>query len=219
MKFGKEKLKNIWFFYKKQIIVGAVLFAMGVFLLVQCATRTTYDINVYYAGDKYLTSDAQRAAGEAFAAVIKEEHAKTVGFITTVIGDKISVAGTEEEHQQYAMDYTGQKETMSDFNTRMIMPDTVICLLSPTCFAQASENTKTLRKLDEILDVLPEGTTENGYGVKLSSLPFYATNSILKAFPEGTVLCVKAPSFARSSDDYERQIAAFLDIVNYRRAE
>ena len=216
MKFGREKLKNIWFFYKKQIILGAILLIVGGFLLIQCVTRRNYDLNIYYAGDKYLTADAQKSLGEAFSVIIKDEHAQSVGFITTVIGDKISVAGTDEENQQYVMDYTGQKETMSDFKARMRLPDTVICLLSPACFSQACDDTGTLRNLTEILDVLPEGVVGGGYGVRLSALPFYRSNSILKVFDEDTVLCVKSTSIFRSSDEYERQIAAFLDIVNYK---
>ena len=213
MKFGKEKLKNIWFFYKKQIIAGALILIIGVFLFVQCAARRNDDLLIYWAGPVYFSSEAENKVGEAFEAVIPGEYAKSVGLVTTVIGDNIHVGATEEEKQQYAINYTKKQETLNDFKTRMRLPDTVICILSPACFEEAKSDTGTLRDLRELFPAHPDALTGGGYALLLSQLPFYKSNSILSNFPEDSLLCLKSSSILRSDSDYERQVEAFKSIV------
>ena len=214
MKVGREKLKNIWFFYKKQIIAGLVLLAVGAFLLIQCVARKSTDLLIYWAGPVYFSSDAEKKVDEAFEAIIPEKYAQSVGLVVTVIGDDPTVGMTDAEKQQYAYDYIGEKETLVDFKTRMRLPDTVICLLSPTCFEEA-KNDGSLRPLSEVLTALPAAATEDGYGLRFGELPFYRSNSILKNFPADSILCIKSSSIFRTSDDYDRQIEAFKAIVAF----
>ena len=214
MRFGREKLKNIWFFYKKQIIAGVLILAVLIFLLVQCIASRRDDMKIYIAGDVYLTSDAQKEVCAAFAAVIPDDCAKKIGMITTTVGDSISVKGTEDEKRQTFMDYTGQQQTMEQFKLHLRLPESAICLLSPDCFATAAEDEGTLRPLDELFDALPEGILDNKLGIPLSALPFGRSNSVLKDF-EGWILCLKSASILNDDDEYARQVEAFKAVVEY----
>ena len=214
MKFGREKLKNIWFFYKKQIIAGALILAVLIFLLVQCIASRRDDMKIYIAGGIYLTSDAQKEVCDAFAAVIPDGSAKSIGLITSTVGESIAVKGTEKERQQTYMDYTGQKLTADEFKLHLRLPDSVICILDPDCFATACADEGTLRRLDEIFDTLPEGILDNKLGISLNALPFYRGNSVLKDF-DGWILCLKSPSILRDDDEYARQVEAFKAVAEY----
>ena len=214
MKFGREKLKNIWFFYKKQIIAGVLILAVLIFLLVQCIASKKDDMKIYVAGDVYLTSDAQKEVCKAFAAVIPDEYADSIGVISATVGESIVVKGTEDEKRQTYMDYTGQQQTMEQFKQQLRLPDSAICLLSPDCFATAAEDEGTLQMLDTVFDTLPEGTLENKLGIPLGSLPFGKSNAVLKDF-DGWILCIKSPSILRDDDEYARQIEAFKAVVEY----
>lgn len=213
MKFGKEKLKNIWYFYKWYILAGAALLIVGVALIVQCASKKDADLYIYWAGPVYLQDNAQEGICEAFDAVVPDEYGKNIALITTVYGENVKVAGKEKEQVYY--DYIGEKATLEEFKTQLRMPNTVICLLSPACFKAAVSDAETLQKISEVLSETPDGLTENGYGIKLSSLPFYKSNSALSSFPEDTVLCVKSSSIFRISSDYEKALDAFRAICNF----
>lgn len=216
MKFGKEKLKNIWFFYKKQIIAGGLALVVAVVMLVQCAAKEKKDVLVYWAGPVFFSQDAQKKICDAFDAVIDDQTAQKIGLVTTTFGDALKPGMTDEERQQYAIDYVGEKETLDDFKTRMRLPDTVICILSRECFELALEDRDTLRRLDTLDGVDRSLIGDDGYGVLLSSLDFYKSNSIFRNFPEDARLCLKAPSILRGNDDDERQVKAFLMILSFR---
>ena len=209
MKFGKEKLKNIWFYYKWYILAGVFLLVVGIALVVQCASKKDADLYIYWAGPVYLQGDAQTAVCEAFDAAIPDEYGKRVALVTTVYGEDVKVNGKAKENEQVYYDYIGQKATLEELKTQLRMPNTVICLLSPACYKAAVSDGETLIKIAEVLDETPEGLTADGYGIPLSSLPFYESNSALKHFPEDTLLCVKSASIFRGAGDYERALGAF----------
>lgn len=215
MKFGKEKLKNIWFFYKWYILAGILLLALGVTLVVRCATKKEADLYIYWSGPVYFSGDAQKEVSRAFEAVIPDEAAKTVGMITTVYGADVRYASLPGANEQAGYDYAGKTATLQEFKNQMRLPNTVICLLSPTCFEEAARDGDTLRPLAEVLDVLPDGATANGYGIRLSSLPFYDSNTVLHQFPEDTVLCLKNVSDFRSRVNYEKAVEAFKALAEF----
>ncbi len=219
MKFGKEKLQNIWYFYKWHILIALFFTVAGIWLVTHCAADKEADIYIYFAGPVYFTANAQEQISDAFSAVIPDEYGETVSMITTVYGKDVTVGSTEEEDQQYYINYTEKQATLAEFKNQMRLPNTVICLLSPTCFKIAVEDGQTLRPLREVLDDLPEGVTEDGYGIKLSSLPFYSSNSVLKQFPEDTVLCVKNASDFRNKDRYENTLKAFRTLCAFGKQE
>lgn len=209
MKFGKEKIKNIWFYYKWHILIGIFLLTLFTVLLSQCVTKEDADLYIYWAGPVYLTDNAQKEISGAFDAVIPDDCAKSIAMITTVYGNKVNIGATPSENEQYYVDYTGKKATLMEFKNQMRLPNTVICLLSPACFEHALSDGETLRPLSDVLEALPEnGVVGEGYGITLSALPFYQSNSALKNLPEDTVLCVKSPSFFRNDKDYEKALIA-----------
>lgn len=214
MKFGKEKIKTAWSYYKWRFVAGILLLAVLLFLVVQCANREKADLYIYWAGPVYFTPGAQDEVADSFEAVIPKEYAKTVGMITTIIGKDPDVAQAEGEFQE-AQNYVGKKETLQEFKYQMRLPDAVICILSPTCFDTASKDTGSLRPISDLAERYALNTTENGLGILLSDLPFYRSNPILKNFPANSVICVKAPSVFRSSDHYEKQLQAFEAILAF----
>ncbi len=217
MKFGKEKLKTIWYYYKWMLAACGALLVLFCALIFQCTARQNSDIYIYYAGPVYFPAEVQKEVSAAFEAVIPDECAKSVGMITTVIGSKIDVAETGKE-EQGVQNYVGQKETLQEFKNQMILPNSVICILSPTCFENScgTAGALTLRSLEFLIDDLPDLTlTSNGYGIPLSALPFYKSNTVLKNFPADSILCLKSGSLLRDDSDYEQQIEAFKAILNF----
>lgn len=216
MKFGREKLKNVWFFYKKQIIALLLVLAVGTVMIVQCSANRKKDLMIYFAGPVYFSPEASQRVCEAFETVIGSDLTRGVGLVSTVIGENLTAGATDREKEQYVINYTKEKETMDSFKLRLRLPDTVVCILSPECYAEALKDGESLRALGEVLDVLPDGVRAEDRGIPLSLLDFYKSNSILKNFPENCLLCLKSPSFVRSDSDYDRQVEAFCRIVRFK---
>ena len=217
MKFGKEKLQNFWYFYKWRILAAILILAVCGGMLVQCLKKEDADVYIYWAGPVSLTKEAQKKISEAFQVVIPDDCAQTVGLLTTVYGSKATVGNAEDEKQQTVIDYTGQKETLEEFKSRMRLPDFAICILSLNCYEIAKQDTGTLRPLSEIFETLPEGTNEEGLGIPLAELPFYKSNSALQLFPQNSVLCLKSRSVFMDEKSYEKQVAAFCALVSFGR--
>ena len=63
----KERVKHFWNYYKWHVIVITAVVALVAGSLYECATRETYDLEISYYGNTYVT-DEQVAAMEAYFA-------------------------------------------------------------------------------------------------------------------------------------------------------
>lgn len=216
MKFGKEKLRNIWYFYKWRILAFVLILTVGCGMLVQCLKKEDADVYIYWAGPVSLTQKAQNQISEAFQAIIPNDCAQTVGLLTTVYGSKGTADSDDDKKQQTVVNYTGQKETLQEFKSRMRLPDFAICILSLNCYEIAKQDSGTLRPLSEVFETLPEGINEDGLGIPLTELSFYKSNSALQLFPQNSVLCLKTRSVFMNEKSYEKQVSAFRALVAFR---
>lgn len=222
MKFSREKLKNIWFYYKWYIIAGLAVLIAGSALITQCATKEDHKVYIYYVGASYFSPEMQDKMEEAFEAVISEELSDSVGFFYTKIGKIQNLDGlkpddgADDDKQQDATDQMAEHDALLDFTARMHQKQTVICLLEPKYFDAAVEE-GWLCPLSSCLAELPEGVGKGAYGIPVGSLPLYKSNSIFKNIPEDTMLCftVEAPAIVRTGDLYELQKQVLAELVTF----
>ena len=212
MKFGKEKLKTIWFYYKKHIIVGVLVLAAVIGLTAQCAGKEEADLYIYYAGPVYFSSGAQGELCDAFERVLPEELTLSVGMITTPIAssaENILISDSENEKEEdgdrkeeIGGVYNGSyNDAKADFEDRLRLSDASICILSPHCYEMATK-TEILRPVSELCEELPEGSMADGYGVKLSALTAFQNDPLFKKFPDNAVLCLKVKTIMQTTKEY-----------------
>lgn len=217
MKFGKEKLKTIWFYYKKHIIIGVLVLATVIGLTAQCAGREEADLYIYYAGPVYFSSGAQGELCDAFEQVLPNELTFSVGMITTPIassGENIVISDSEYEKGDDQIEeiggvYNGSyNDAKADFEDRLRLSDASICILSPHCYEMAKK-TEILRPVSELCEKLPEGSMADGYGVKLSELTVFQNDPLFKKFPDNAVLCLKVKTIMQTTKEYTRSEEVF----------
>lgn len=222
MRFSREKLKNIWFYYKWHIIAVLFVLVAGSVLITQCVTKEDHKVYIYYAGSSYFSPEMQDKMEEAFEALISEDLADSVGFFYTKIGKIQNMEelkpddGADDDKQQDATDQMAEHDALLDFTARMHQKQTVICLLEPKYFEAAVEE-GWLAPLSSCLEELPEDAGKSAYGIPLGSLPLYKSNSIFKELPEDTMLCftVEAPAIVRTGDPYELQKKVLAELVSF----
>ncbi len=224
MKFGKEKLKTFWFYYKWYIVSGLILLVVATALITQCATKEDKDLYVYYAGPSYFSPEMQDKMEQALEVAVPDKLGETVGFYYTRLGKIGNLPDGEKQEDegkyQEGTDHLVEYEAIKDFSSRMHQPATVICLLAPKYYETAVEE-GWLAPLSAVLEELPDEVDEKGYGVPVGALPLYDSNSVFKNIPEDTLLCftVEAPALVRTGTAYENQKLVFAELLNYGREE
>ena len=197
MKFGKEKLKTFWFYYKWYILVGAALALLAAVLITQCATKEDKDLYVYYAGPSYFSPDLQDKMEQALEVAVPDDLAKTVGFYYTRLGKIENLPQEEQEDDgkyQEGTDHLAEYEAVKE---------------------------GWLAPLSAVLKEIPAQTDEQGYGIPVGELPLYDSNSVFKNIPEDTLLCfaVEAPALMRTGTTYENQKEVFAALLEFGREE
>lgn len=224
MKFGKEKLKTFWFYYKWYILVGAALAILAAALITQCATKEDKDLYVYYAGPSYFSPELQDKMEQALEVAVPDDLAGTVGFYYTRLGKIGNIPEGEKQEDdgkyQEGTDHLAEYEAVKDFSSRMHQPATVICLLAPKYYETAVKE-GWLTPLSAVLEEIPAQTDEQGYGIPVGELPLYDSNSVFKNIPEDTLLCfaVEAPALMRTGTTYENQKEVFAALLEFGREE
>ncbi|MBQ8235239.1 MAG: hypothetical protein IJZ37_00975 [Clostridia bacterium] len=226
MKFSKEKLQNIWFYYKWHIVIGIAVLLVGAALITQCASKEDHDVYIYYAGGAYFSPEKQDQMEDAFEVVIPDDLAKSVGFFYTRLGKIQNITEEEgqegaipEEELQQGTDHQAEYDAQMDFTSRMHQQATVICLLDEKYFEGAVKE-GWLAPLSSVMEDVPENAVK-GYGIPVGELPFYKSNSVFKNISPNALLCftVEAPVLVRTGDSYENQKTIFARLVNYEKEE
>lgn len=71
-RFTREWWAYFWEYYKWHTIVTAFILLLAVVTLVQCATKTVYDMTITYAGEKVFSDEAVTDINDALAEVIND---------------------------------------------------------------------------------------------------------------------------------------------------
>ena len=71
-RFTKEWWAYFWEYYKWHTIATAFVVILIAVTLVQCVTKTVYDMTVTYAGDRVFSEEAVNSINEALAGVIND---------------------------------------------------------------------------------------------------------------------------------------------------
>lgn len=224
MKFGKDKLKTFWFYYRWHILIGGVLLIIAAALITQCSTKEDKDFYVYYAGPSYFSPEMQDKMEQALAVAVPDELGKTVGFYYTRLGKIQNVEGQRPEEDdgkyQEGTDHLAEYEAVKDFSSRMHQPATVICLLAPKYYETAVEE-GWLAPLSAVTKDLPAEADQKGYGIPVGTLSLYDSNSVFKNVPEDTMLCfaAEAPALMRTGTSYENQKKVFAALLEFGNEE
>ncbi|MBE6597168.1 MAG: hypothetical protein E7641_05805 [Ruminococcaceae bacterium] len=221
IKLGSERskwLENFWYHYKWPTII--VSFFVIVFLVctLQMCTKEEEDFTVLYAGPAYLSSEDTSGIEDVMNFIMTESLGENgsnkTGLVSYHIMSKAQILAAEENGSYVDRSYnTTNNDNYYDY---IMTGETSVCILDPELYANLVSNER-LMKLDEALGYHCEDS-EDGYGIKLSSLDIYEAYGAIKKLPEDSVVCVlRPPLFGRTSKDanFKKDMEMFGAILNF----
>lgn len=181
-------LENLWYHEKAKIIIIAVAVIFIAFATAQCASSTTPDVYLLYAGEAAVGRDTVNLVDANMEKYIPEDYN----------GDGRIVSGFEAF--QFGEGFSEQQKY---FDAEMYGGKTVILLLSPECYeyCKASNYLVTLK---EVLGEKPEIAKDN-YCISFYDLEC-ASEMGLNKLPDDTLVCVAAPRSDGKTSAYYDQI-------------
>ncbi len=227
-----EKLENFWYHYKWHTIITVFFVIVAVILFSQLFSKSEYDVNMIYAGEKSISNislsgdgktelsnliDAIELAGKDYNndgnvrynlhnLVIMSK--KELDEATNGMTDALNKAALESEVQN-------NRDTLRD----LMYSGYFLYFFSEDVFKEF-DGTGENQILADISKYIAEGA-EYEYaserGIYLSSLPIYEATE-LKMLPEDTVVCIRLPGIfdgAGGSAKYETSENLLKSILAY----
>ena len=196
--------ENLWYHYKTIILVSIgflIILAVGI---TQMVKRESPDVYVLFAGSAAYDMAGTQAAEEALSALITTDRngdGKFVAQFTTIcyVSDEKAAAAAEEAKQKdewsplerYAKSQEN-RDAYKAFSDDMLAGDSVIVLLDPYLFSTVRD-AGGLMPVAEALGFTPDGTVDE-YGVKVTSIPFFADTPAFAGLPDDTVFAIRRVS-------------------------
>lgn len=196
---AKGRVQNFWYHHKFTALIAVFLAVVLVVCLVQCATRTKYDIHILYAGP-WMECDKATAMENVplgFAAIMDDYDGngeKNVAY-------KPLFLMTEAQIEAFREQYKDDEGNMPNLNIKLIQQNmdqleselmagrSQICLVDPSVFA-LMEASDYLIPLTEFTDNLPENEFDD-LGVYLKDTAFGKFAKGVQQMPDDTILCFR----------------------------
>ncbi len=205
-RFTKQWWDYVWYYYKWHITITVFAIIIAAVTIVQCATRTRYDMTVVYAGHMNYSDDEVTRLQELLSehiTDIDENGEKNVMFMPLMFVDN---PGSEE--YDYAMQTKLDLSFTDDYTFIYLMDKSEAELyLQRESIADTFENTDLYAKNTnaEILRA-PDGT---GYAVSLNGSALLKNNNI---YCEDLYILI-----AKCNDNDEERAISHRDALNTAR--
>lgn len=217
-----ERFENFWYYYKWHTIIGIALLAVIIVLAVQLFTKTSYDVNIVYAGEKSISVSSSTGDGvtelslitKAIESVAKDSNndGKVRFSLRNLhILSAAELSEIKDHNKKIALESSSQsaRQELRD----IFYTDNFVFLLSDDVFKEydASGDDSVFVDLSEYCKDGADYEFASERGVYVSSLPIYESTD-LSLLPPDTVLCLRLPGVF-SGRDSDRAYEAAKELV------
>ena len=201
------KLENFWYHYKWHTIVGIFIAVVAVILITQLFTKTEYDVNIVYAGEKAIATTSLSGDGVTELSTITRaietaaEDYNNDGIVRFNLHNLCIMSS--DEYKEAVKDVTDslQKTKLeSEIQTnRQTLRDLMysgyfLYLFSEDIFREydGEGDAQLFADINSYTKNSGEYTYASDRGIYLSSLEIYKTTD-LSLLPPDTVVCIRLP--------------------------
>jgi hypothetical protein len=226
-----RRLDNFWYHHKWKVIVALFFLIVLAVGLVQIFSRVEYDVYVTVAVPYTMNSEENAELSELLQKFCSEDYNGDGDVRVYVQGYQVysdeeyesEKAYWEAQGEKFRINSAYNQNQISSFDQYLMNGQSTLLLLSPYMYETKKDNGHLL-PLSEVFgsDSLPDGTLEDGYGVRLSDTDFYRYNPAAQILPADTILCLHAPVLSLTSGEKYDDSAArelFRAIVDYKVKE
>ncbi len=208
-------LDNYWYHYKWVTIIVAFFVIVGSVMIVQYATRDTYDSLVLYAGPGMPDANEALEIENAFEAILPYDYDEN-GTKDVSLNPLFLLTDEQIEDVQYTVDEEGKMryvntsemmKTKEQFSTQIFAGESLICLLDPAWYETVKKQDGFVA-LEYILDSVPEYAVDE-YSVYLKDTPFAKYFTALGTLPEDTLLCFRRLPTTTALKNKEKEDARY----------
>ena len=226
-------LDNFWYHHKWKVIIIAFFAIVLVVGIVQMIKKKDYDIEITIATHTvFYQEDVDALEGELIRLMpgdFNGDGKKTLRINTYKIysEDELEWAnGAETDSNGNPVIYADEsynKQQRSEFDDYLMTGECTIMILSEYLYNDLV-NRRTedilLKPMSEIFgEDLPEGVTEDGYGIWLYKTDVYKHLKAFQWIPDDAVICIMQPMAFRkgnSEEKYAKAVDFFKNIVEFQ---
>ncbi len=208
------KLENFWYHYKWHTIVGVFVVIVAAILLTQLFTKTEYDINIIYAGEKAIATTSLSGDGVTELSTITKaietagEDYNNDGIVRFNLHNLFIMS--YDEYDEAVKDITDplqKNKLQSEIQTNnqtlrdLMYSGYFLYLFSEDVFREFDGDGED-KIFADIKNYIKEGgdySYASDRGIYLSSLEIYKTTD-LSLLPPDTVVCIRLPGVFDSTD-------------------
>lgn len=209
------KLENFWYHYKWPFLIGLFVLVVLIVCLVQCSSKSDYDMYVMYAGPVTLTQEDIediKTSLEPYVTDLNEDGEITIAVRNLVIYSLAELEKKEEEGVDVSFLANTSQMNTEVFDNEIQAGEAVICLLDPALFesvcrqggfmeqtfAEGTAPTYAKRGTVETKDEDGKKQTYEGYfGYRLGGMDLHKLPGLSRMRGD-TVLCVRKISTMQS---------------------
>ncbi len=214
MKNFKTWFDNFWYHYKWMTIIITISVTALIFCLVQCSSKTKYDMYTLYAGPYYIGGQQSAMLSDAVNDHMDAERQNVC--VNSFV--YVSEAKKEEYKQNdaYVNDGINMQQT-SDFFDFLYTAGFNMLILDSELYSRI-EKEEILTPISDISSVATEKQYDT-YSIKLHDTSLPDKYAIFAEMPEDTVLCFRKKVLMQSlsskeeANDYEYQKSVFKKMI------
>lgn len=198
------KLENFWYHYKWHSIISAFLVVVLIICSFQMCTRTTYDVNILYAGAYKLDKTSSSGDISPYLGTVSslkrvsrdfdENGSVDVNLLDLFVmtNEEISEFYQNEDNAGKEINEIQIRDNTETLETTLLMSNYYVCFLSESLFLKYEE----LHDGAIFADLSPYAKTGKEYeyaserGIYIRSLDFYGMPYI-SSLPDDTVVCIR----------------------------
>ncbi|MBQ7377731.1 MAG: hypothetical protein IJW71_05390 [Clostridia bacterium] len=208
------KLENFWYHYKWPFLIGLFTLVVLIVCLVQCSSKSDYDIYVMYAGPVTLTQEDIediKTSLEPYVTDLNEDGEITIAVRNLVIYSLAELEKKKKEGVDVSFLANTSQMNTEVFDNEIQAGEAVICLLDPALFESVclqggfmeqsfSEKVPDYARLGKIKVKNQAGTEtvrEGYFGYRLGGMDLHKLPGLSRLRGD-TVLCVRKISTMQS---------------------
>ncbi len=223
-----KRFDNFWYHNKWTIIIVTFFIAIAIIVAVQLITKVDYDANVTICGPDYFDNERLQYVSydlnNMLSLDINGDGKKNVGLINYSVFSEAEMNAANKSQKDENGNYVKiveQSENLSQYKQFVQYSgtgDSYIFIISKYVYEpMKNANPSRLLPISEIFERnLPDGTLDDGYGIKLSETEIYKNSPTLQSFAEDYIICfAKLPDMANKKQTriYKANIEYFKDLI------
>lgn len=202
----KEKITNFWYHYKWHSLVSLLLVFVILVCSLQFCQKESYDIYIFYAGDKSIGRTNENGNIAEIATInsslkkvaedFDKNGEKNLNFATYYFlsNEEMAELGANADYSYI----TGDRKSLTGI---LQHSEYYLCFISPAVYEEYNENGELdmFVSLEDYKNDYSELEYYAYNAIKLSSTEFYRMPGI-SGLPSDTLICIKTPGALASKD-------------------